>query len=390
MKSLSLDILKSALWHLPVPSDPITSEVYQELFDQTVHLLVYDITEQCHMDESLRERWAANYAKQISLFAKYLMEQQELVKLLKDKDVVPVILKGLSAAMYYPEPLYRVIGDIDFMLCPGGEERFAEITALLKEHGFIVSEKKNPRHLCFSKNGFSYEMHRHFSEKASKGEEELDRIINKSTPVEKSANDWPEFHFYSFPDEINGLILIQHINQHLISGLGLRQIIDWMFFVEAVVTDEFWEHTFKPLADRTGLTTLAVTVTKLCEMYLGAPKHSWAAEADVSACKELFALIEESGNFGRKRNVKDNRVTTMLNQKGLSFKGLQQRGLYHWKAAQKHKILRPFAWIYQICRYIKEGLIKRDPNYEGFFTSFKRHRQQKKLFKKLKIWQYRE
>ncbi len=63
MKSLSLDILKSALWHLPVPSDPITSEVYQELFDQTVHLLVYDITEQCHMDESLRERWAANYAK---------------------------------------------------------------------------------------------------------------------------------------------------------------------------------------------------------------------------------------------------------------------------------------------------------------------------------------
>lgn len=390
MNSLTLNILKSSLWHRPSTSETITSEIYRELSEQTVQVLAYDTVEQCQIDDALLKRWTSDYARQISVFTKYLEEQERLVKLLKEKGTVPVIVKGLSAAMYYPEPSYRAVGDIDFLLCPGGEKRFAEMTDYLNGKGFVLSEHSNSRHLGLSKNGFSYEMHRYFSEKSSKGEEELDRLIADSTPVEQELKNWTDYHFYSFPDEINGLVFLQHINQHLISGIGLRQIIDWMYFVESVVTDEFWKQTLKPLTDRVGLTNLAITVTRMCEMYLGEPEHSWAAMADKGACRDLFTLIDEAGNFGHKINRKDQRVTTTLNQKGLTLKEMQRRGLYHWKAAQKHKILRPFAWLYQICRYIKEGLLKRDSNYDGVFKSFKRHRQQKKLFKKLEVGQYRK
>ena len=153
---------------------------------------------------------------------------------------------------------------------------------------------------------------------------------------------------------------------------------------------EFWKQTLKPLTDKVGLTTLAITVTKMCEIYLEEPKHSWAATADEKVCRELFQLLDESGNFGRKKNRKDNSVTTVLNQRAGGFKGLQQRGLHHWPAAQKHRILRPFAWLYQIGRYIKKGLFERDKNSEGLWASYKRHKEQDRLFKKLGLWKYRK
>lgn len=386
MNKLTLDILKTTLWQTPVPTDEITQEVYQELFDQTLLTLVFDTVESCNMDSTLHNKWMGQYAHQLTTFNDYMEEQKKLVHLMEGQGYKPAILKGLSAAMYYPEPAYRAVGDIDFLLYPRDAEAFSKATELLKEKGYTFSPDKNPRHLGFSKNGFDYEMHRYFSHRESEGELLLDKIIDSSTIVERKFDKWPDYPFYSFPDEINGLIFLQHIKQHLVSGLGLRQIIDWLYYVEAVVTEEFWQQTLKPLTDRVGLTTLAITVTRMCEIYLGAPIHTWAQDADKDACNRLFILIDESGNFGRKMNRKDNRVTTALNQRGLSFKGLQQRGLYHWTAAQKHKFLRPFAWIYQICRYIKEGLFKRDPNSEGLFKSFKRHREQKKLFKKLGLW----
>ncbi len=40
-------------------------------------------------------------------------------------------------------------------------------------------------------------------------------------------------------------------------------------------------------------------------------------------------------------------------EKGGFFRRLQAGGLIRWKAAKEHKILRPFAWIYQLGRIIK-------------------------------------
>lgn len=48
-----------------------------------------------------------------------------------------------------------------------------------------------------------------------------------------------------FPPLENGLILLGHINQHLSSGLSLRQIIDWYYYVQSELDDEFWNNEFK-------------------------------------------------------------------------------------------------------------------------------------------------
>ena len=81
-----------------------------------------------------------------------------------------------------------------------------------------------------------------------------------------------------------------------------------------------------------------------------------------------------SGNFGRKK-PEDSRVSanffTNMRSPGGAFRFLQGRGLITWKAAQRHRFLRPFAWLYQAGRYVKKGMARDNP--------FRRVRDERRL-----------
>ena len=124
--------------------------------------------------------------------------------------------------------------------------------------------------------------------------------------------------------------------------------------------------------------------TRLFSLQIGLDRiEITSKDADKGVCSQLFELINSAGNFGRNLNRKDNVTKAVLNDR-ITFKKLQQRGLINWPAAQKHKILRPFAWLYQICRYIKKCL-KRDKDSAGLVKNYKEHRKQKQLFAALGI-----
>ena len=82
----------------------------------------------------------------------------------------------------------------------------------------------------FFKNGVSVEIHRFFASLNDPNHAKLldDQIIEN---INSS---------HVLPDKVNGLVLLEHISQHLESGLGLRQIIDWMMFVNQCLPDEYW------------------------------------------------------------------------------------------------------------------------------------------------------
>ena len=49
-------------------------------------------------------------------FLQILDEQTKLFQLFRDADIPLAIIKGCAAAMYYPAPLDRSMGDIDFVV----------------------------------------------------------------------------------------------------------------------------------------------------------------------------------------------------------------------------------------------------------------------------------
>ena len=167
--------------------------------------------------------------------------------------------------------------------------------------------------------------------------------------------------FPMLTDSLNGLTLLAHISKHLESGLGFRQIIDWVMYVDKKLHDSDWPD-FCEKTDQLGLTKLAKVSARLGQLYFGLPEKdiTWCKDADESLCEELLAYVFECGNFGNKLGA--NNTVISVFSKGRSVKSLffdlQRSGEITWKAYKKHHSLKPFAWFYQSFRLASKGLKK--------------------------------
>jgi len=287
-----LELLKASLFGTEpsFPSDIDWDAVLQEAKDQTVVALAAPAVPKEETD-----KWLLPATQNKMRFFQVLDEQVNLVRLFNEANIPLVILKGFAAAMYYPVPLQRTMGDIDFIV---PTDRMEEARQLLSENGYDYLLKTR-RHYDYKKNDTSLELHFQYSDDNWDIEE---YIINGIAHIEMSEVYGKQFPV--FPVEINGLVLIDHIRSHLYSGLGLRQIIDWMMFVHAFSNEKIWIDRFVPLVREVGLETLATTVTKMCKIWLGLPDDiTWCENADEETVHQLMKMIFESGNFGRKEHL---------------------------------------------------------------------------------------
>ena len=178
------------------------------------------------------------------------------------------------------------------------------------------------------------------------------RCLESPVTAELSGHAFP-----MLPPMENGMVLLAHVAQHLRNGLGLRQMIDWMMYVHACMTDVFWEREFRPAAADCGLETLAITSTRLCKKHLGLPDPvTWCVGADEELVDDLLENLLVTGNFGHVHGSGSSveTVATNIKRTGL-FRYLQQQGERNWTAYQNHKSLKPLCWTYQICRYVRRG-----------------------------------
>lgn len=374
-EQILLQAIQKSLWNTDIifPEDTDWNAVLKEAEDQAVLGIVIGVA-----PADVQKEWKARASAGTAHFVRILHYQEELYKLLKDHDIPTVILKGCAAAIYYPNPSLRAMGDIDFLVPP---EHFDRAKELLAQNGYeIEDDPRAPRHMHVHKDGISFEQHRFFS---SEGIEVEGYITEGISEIEERSIYGSVFPMLT--KLANGLVLLGHMVQHLKTGLGLRQVIDWMMFVHAELDDALWNTAFQRAANETGLETVAVTMTRVCQLYLGLTDSiRWCQYADNELCEELIENLLSSGNFDRKRGTGSavESVTSNIARKGL-FRYLQTAGEYNWKAYHKHKWLKPFAWFYQICRYAKKGIqAKRGGKLKEDLV---RGRQRSNLLKQLKI-----
>ncbi|MBQ1310285.1 MAG: nucleotidyltransferase family protein [Blautia sp.] len=283
-----------------------------------------------------------------------------------------VILKGTCAAKYYPYPECRAMGDIDIMT---SHEDFRAACDCLLANGFSehteVDDLRRVRHREFSRGFLEVEVHSYYAHRNDPEETRfLDGLILEN--INPS---------HVLPDMVNGLTLIEHVNHHIEDGLGLRQIIDWMMFVDRCLPDEAWAE-FQPLAQKSGLLKMAVIVTRMCEIYLGLQEHQWCSQADPEICARLMEYVLSCGNFGRKLHAESVISMRMLSTSGSlngTFRLLRKRGMKNWKAAQKYSFLRPFAWLYQLGQYLVKGFGRKN-SFRMLSEEYKESRKRNELF----------
>lgn len=290
--------------------------------------------------------WLNYCAQKQGQWVRVMHGQDQLLQLFNSHNIPCVIIKGAAAAMAYPHPSLRSMGDVDVLVKRKDHDRAAE---LMEVNGYTLTHDKEhvDHHYNYSKDKISFELHR----KMAFIDEADEKLL---TLFEEGIDDreWHQIGSYRFPTLppiLNGLTLMLHINQHLRGGLGLRQIIDWMMYVHTLPADQ-WEELLLMLSS-TDIDRLALTTTAMCQRYLGL-RH--IVDEDGLPVEEFMNHIMEKGNFGQKAGVDGKAAAFSLSatEQGGFFRRLQIGGLGQWKAAKKYPILRPFAWIYQSFRII--------------------------------------
>ena len=187
------------------PADTDWNEVVKEAKAQTVLGIISPVIP-VH-DESV-EQGKATYMR-------ILYEQDKLIKLFDEHNIPCVILKGSAAAIYYPKPYLRTMGDVDILV---PRNKFYEAAKLMEtqEYEYTFGKEEggklviNGRHFEYVKNGIDFELHHHFSSSGFDMDDILEKAISQRVYRELNGYIIP-----MLPDIENGLVLIGHLLQHL-------------------------------------------------------------------------------------------------------------------------------------------------------------------------------
>ncbi len=371
-----LQAIQKSLWNkdIPFPEDTDWNAVLKEAEDQAVLGIVIGVA-----PEEYQKEWRGRASHIAAHFVRVLHHQEQLYNLFMNNGIPMVVLKGTAAAIYYPTPSQRTMGDIDYLV---PLVHFDKAKELLITHGYAIDDDpRYERHIHVHKDGISFEQHRFFSSEGIEVEQYVTEGLSQVVEEKIYGTAFP-----MLPKLANGLVLLGHMVQHLKSGLGLRQVVDWMMYVNREVDDAFWSQAFARAANKTGLEHVAITVTRMCQLYLGLSESiQWCKDADPELCAELMESLLSSGNFDRKRGRGSavESVTSNIARKGL-FRYLQIAGEHNWKAYHKHKWLKPFAWFYQVGRYAKQGFQAKRSGAQ-LKEDIERGKRRKELLKKMKL-----
>ncbi len=332
-------------------------EVVDETIAQTIPLATYDVATlyKDYVPETEWSRWKNVAMGVLQSDFEIVSAQAELVELLQEKGLPYAIIKGTSAAAYYPDPERRALGDVDFLIEP---KRQTEVENALIEGGYKKEGVPHISHVIFKKPNAHLEMHFQVAGIPS-GELGIKVKDFLRSAVFSTVEREREFCSFRAPNDLyHGLIILLHMQHHnLNDGLGLRHLCDWATYVARTQNEPFWQESLLPFLKEIGLYKYAAVVTKISATYLKIPCPDWAKDEDEDLCAELLSDMFIGGNFGRKDNERA-RSGALIAQKGEKKRGpiatlaysLHKSILLRYPIVKKVWILYPFVYVWKVIR----------------------------------------
>lgn len=147
-----------------------------------------------------------------------------------------MVLKGYACSLDWPKPNHRPCGDIDIWQFGQQREADAALDSWFKVHGSSVKiDNSHHHHTVFEWQGFTVENHYDFiNVHHHKSNAAFEKILkekgqNNGYYVELSGE-----RVYIPSPNLHALFLLKHACiEFAASGLNLRQLLDWAFFVKA-------------------------------------------------------------------------------------------------------------------------------------------------------------
>ncbi len=346
--------------------------------NQAVSLAVFDALtpiKEC-LPKKIYDKWMSHTLKALNHTS---LIQQIQAELNAAAEGMPyTVIKGLSAASYYPKCETRNLGDVDFLINKKDAEQFNNN---IKELGYTVYSQ-NDFHISYEKGEKTLEMH--FEIPGIPTDKRGDTV---RAYMENTVNDAKEITvmsqgFYVPQDRYHGVILLLHSVHHLTDeGLGLRHLTDWACFVNKTSDQAFWTQELLPLFDSIGYTKFVMTFTAACADYLEIPLPDWVQQIDKNLEDELMLDILSGGNFGFNAQEHQKSAALLEENQGV-FKVMHKSMFTVYPVLKKAPYLYPFLFVHRVVKYGVDVIFGRKKRVGNITKAAKRR---KKLYKDLQI-----
>lgn len=306
-----LNILRSGLWN-DRHSDAIISCDFSELLAIAERQSVLGVVGQVISTDKVKYDIPIELMNKVKSYMMRIYLSNEIVNekliktlnFLRENNVEPILLKGQSIALFYPEPKLRMCGDIDFYV---GETKYKESYTALSNIASQISDQES----IFKGKDFTmlignvpFDIHRilgayrikrynaKFQEVCAKGVLQTSEVIINNVPVS------------TLSETFNAFYLFHHLFNHfLITGIGLRHLCDFAVFLHArrsqINRDELYR-----IIDKMGLWQPWKIFGGVLVNYLGLSSADFPfyKEVPVWKLKKILIHIFEEGNFGKSTN----------------------------------------------------------------------------------------
>lgn len=177
-----------------------------------------------------------------------------------------MVLKGYACSMDWPNPSHRPCGDID--IWQFGDWHNAD-KAVKKEKGIRI-DTSHHHHTIFYWSGFMVENHYDFiNVHHHKSNAVFETILKEEGKDDTHFIEVNREKVYLPSPNLHALFLLKHAcMEFAASGLNLRQLLDWAFFVKAHGAKVNWEWQLKIL-DEFGMKSMFNIFNAICVEDLG-------------------------------------------------------------------------------------------------------------------------
>lgn len=391
-----INLLANELFHAgrKIPKEIDWNEVYQECKKQTVTLHCWkQVKQNSWILGSIYKEWE-RFAIGVAYSNLRVAWEHNNLDLMMRKEGIPcIILKGCASSFWYPDPLDRCLGDVDFIVPESERERAGQV---LIKNGYQPGAVKNFYHIVYQKASSHLELHLEVPGIPYGKQGEYTRTYLKDIIEQKKEISF-ENGVICVPSIFHhGLILLLHTCHHLLGeGIGLRHLCDWAVFVSSINSPKF-QTIFEEKLKNIGLWRFAQILTWTAERWLGCPHMAWSGEPDAKLADELIGEIFESGNFGQKqmgrayegylissRGKNGVGQISMLRQVIISMNELVS---LHWPDAKKMPFIFPVGWIIFGIRYLFRIARGRNTPFQPV-NLVQNAARRKKLYKKFHLFE---
>ena len=393
-EQMVLELLKKEVFHttFSLKEEIDWEEVAKESMHQSALLTAFSHCEQLEIPEEVRRKIIKQSEEYMKANLLNFQWHGKVHLMMEELHVPYCILKGVASAAYYPGPLLRQMGDIDFLV---RKEDLEIVGKKLEMIGFTKIESKDyHHHIDYEKDNVLLEVH-FDSPGIPRGEAESTIRSYLSDLLEQSQRT----ENIPFPVQVpspfhHGLVMLLHLQEHLMNeGIGIRHLCDWAVFVDSMEEIEFVEQFQKPLQEM-GLWKLAQIFSLASVQAFALEKKPWMGEEEQLAEAILLDIIA-----GGSRGIKDrqrlyegmfiNDSRKLGFQKGRMHQALEsvsQIAYGNWPFMRRYKIFLPIGWLMLYIRRSYRVLTGQREKI-NYMEAYKNSSGRKELYQQLHVFE---